>query len=117
MYGISDAKYCALLDLYEGDEETVKNLIEDWGAETVEDGYSVFAIHTAFGNVEEVQKLDDCGFFESDEEAAMLAAKKYGYTYIPTEELPQDDWLCYHRTILDTPANREVLYNYENANS
>lgn len=67
-------------------------------------GYDLTVSH---GGAVEIQRIDELGKFESDEEA-VEAAMKDGVPVIPVEELPEGfkyRWLGW----VDTPENRERI--------
>ena len=58
----------------------------------------------------EIQKLDDSGIYQTDEEAVEQAMKD-GIAIIPVKELPK----CFERRYLgwiDTPENRKAIEDY-----
>jgi len=85
-------------------ENMVKEAIEaGWDETDARRGYAIFI--SEFGNgAEHIERIDEMGVFDSDEEAAMQAEKD-GIALIHDMKFEGCDFQYY----IDTPENRELL--------
>lgn len=106
-YGLTNERYEQMMRSYDGDEERIKEIVEDWGVDAVNKGYELF---TAIGNpfhIAEIERIDDVDAFADDEEAVQQAIKD-GIKIIPVEELPENFERRYFGWV-DTPENRQAI--------
>ena len=103
-FGLTEERYNQLMSLF-GDEEEVEAMVEEWGIENCNKGYSIFDFDGT--GMLEVNKIDYLCVFE-DDEAAVEQAIKDGMTFIPVEELPENFERRYLGWI-DTPENRKQI--------
>jgi hypothetical protein len=108
---ISEKRYNQMLSYWNGNKEEVDRIIEAWGEEQVERGYDVFDFDGT--GLLEIDKIDDVGAFESEEEAVKQAIKD-GVRIIPVKELPENFDRRYLGWI-DTPENRKNIEEYVKA--
>ena len=107
-YGLTDARYEQLLKAWDGDEEQIKSLVDEWGAENVNKGYAIF--NYDWRGILGIERIDDVDAYGNDEEAVEQAIKD-GVKIIPVDELPEEfdkKWLGW----IDTPENRKAIRKY-----
>ena len=105
---ISKNRYNQMLNYWDGNKEEVDRIIKDWPEDTIEKGYEIFDFDCT--GLLEINKIDDIGAFEDDEEAVGQAIKD-GIRIIPVEELPKNFDRRYLGWI-DTPENRKNIAEY-----
>lgn len=110
-FGLTEERYNQMMLLYENDEDAIKEIVKDWGAEKCNKGWDIFNYDGL--DILEVEAICDVGAFDDDEATQRAIAE--GIKIIPVEELPTDfpwRWLGW----IDTPENRkrikEVTKNY-----
>lgn len=103
---ISKERYEQLLDYYDYDKEDVDAVIAEWSEEEVNNGYAVFDFDGT--GILAIERIDDLGVFESDEEAVEQAIKD-GVRVIPLEKLPNGFELGYYGGFIDTEENRKAI--------
>ena len=89
-------------------DEEVADLIDDWGIDQVNKGYGIFNYDGT--GLLGIEKIDDIGAFDDDEQAVQRAIKD-GIKIIPVDELPENfhmRWLGW----IDTPENRKAIEEY-----
>ena len=109
-YGLTDERFKWFLK-YDYSNEDIKQIISDWGIETVNKGYDVFEFN--FTGMLEIERIDELEVLESDREAVEQAIKD-GVKIIPLDELPKEmvrEDLFYLGWI-DTPENRKAIEDY-----
>lgn len=107
-YGLTEERYGQLMALYDNDEKTVAEVVDDWTAESCNRGYDIFNVNGT--GMLEVNKIDVVGAFE-DDESAVLQAMRDGIKIIPVEDLPENFDRRYLGWI-DTPRNRKAIEKY-----
>lgn len=106
--GLTDERYEQMMITHGNDKEWVEDIVSEWGVENCNKGYAIFN-HDGTGLLE-INKIDDVGAFESDEEAIKQAIKD-GVKIIPIEELPPKFKRRYLGWI-DTKENRKAIKKY-----
>lgn len=107
-FGLTEERYNQMMKYWNNNEEEVEYIASEWKAEDCNKGYAIFDYDGT--GLLEINKIDDVGAFESDEEATEQAIKD-GIKIIPVEELPES----FNRRYLgwiDTPENRKRIEEY-----
>jgi hypothetical protein len=107
--GLTDERYNQMMESFNGDEELIRDAIEDWGVENVNKGYSVFD-YDGTGMLQ-VEAIGDTAAFNYDDAKAVEAAVRDGVQFIPVDELPENFDRRYLGWI-DTPENRAAIDAY-----
>lgn len=107
-YGLTEQRYSQMMAFYKNNEDAVREVVEQWGADLCNKGYA--EVQTTDNGVFEINKIDDVGAFMSDKAAAEKAAKD-GVKLIPVDELPEN-LTRRHFGYIDTPENRRLLAEY-----
>ena len=84
-FGLTKERYDQMMMLYDYDEEWVKEIVNDWGAENCNKGYAIFDIDGRL----HIERIDEVGCFNDDIEAKEQAIKD-GVKIIPVEDLPEN---------------------------
>lgn len=94
---------------YDNDEETVQDIVKEWGAELCNKGYDIFNYDGT--GLLEVEDIGDVDAYDCDE--AVLQAIKDGILIIPIDQLPANmpEHMCFYGWI-DTQENRENIERY-----
>lgn len=106
-FGLTNERYKQMMEKYNNDKEIVSEIVDEWGVENCNKGYSIFDFDGT--GMLEVEAISDIGCFTDDEAAEM--AIKDGINIIPIEELPEN----FNRRYLgwiDTVENRKTIENY-----
>lgn len=105
--GLSNERYQQLMSTF-GNEEVVKEVIEDWPIETCNKGYAIFDSNGT--GMLEVCRIDELEVFKNDEDAVAQAIKD-GVKFIPVEDLPENFDRRYLGWI-DTSENRKHIEEF-----
>ena len=108
IYGVSEARWNQMMEHYNNDKETVKEIIDEWGKQAVDRGWDIFDYDGT--GLLEIECIGDVMAFDSDDDA-VLAAIDAGIKIIPIEELPENFDRRYFGWI-DTPENRKAIEDY-----
>ena len=111
-FGLTEERYAQMMETYDGDEEAIKEVVDDWGAESVNKGYELFVSMVSNDGMVQVERIDDVGAFDGDDEAIEQAIKD-GIKIIPVDELPENFWYRFFGWV-DTPENRKAIERWCN---
>ena len=107
-FGLTNERYEQMMEYYNNDKETVAEIVNAWGVENCNKGYTIFDFSGT--GMLEINRIDDVYAFESDDEATEQAIKD-GIKIIPIEELPKNFDRKYFGWI-DTEENRKAILDY-----
>lgn len=109
-FGLTEKRYSQMMELYHGNEEAVKDVVETWGAERCNKGYDIFN-YDGIGLLE-IEAIGDVEAFDTDDEAVKQAVLD-GIEIIPVEQLPinMPKNMRFYGWI-DTEENRENIARY-----
>ena len=108
-FGLTEERYSQMMKSYGNDESAVKDVVETWGVETCNKGYSTFNYHGT--GLIDIEAVGDVDAFEDD--IAVNEAEKDGISIIPVEQLPVNipENMRFYGWV-DTPENRENIARY-----
>ena len=103
-FGLTKERYLQMMLFWHGNEQAVKDTVDDWGAERCNKGYDTFNFNGL--DILQIEAIGDVGAY-TDEEATIHAIAN-GVKIIPVEELPENFGRKYLGWI-DTPENRAKI--------
>lgn len=109
MFGLTEERYAQLIDFYDGDTESIEEIVSEWGKDVVNRGYDIFDWDGT--GLLQIERIDEIGAFDGDEDAARDAENTGFCKIIPVSELPKDFSERYYCWI-DTPENRKNIDMY-----
>ena len=109
-FGLTEERYSQMMNSWHDDEEQIQTVVEDWGIDNCNKGYSIFDFDGT--GMLEIEAIDDVGCF--DDEEAVEQAIADGIKIIPIEELPENFDRKYLGWI-DTEENRKRINEYCNS--
>ena len=107
-FGLTEERYNQMMKHYHNDENWVKEVVDEWGADLCNKGYDIFDFDGT--GMLEIECIRYVGAFKDDNEATAQAIKD-GIKIIPITELPEN----FNRKYLgwiDTPENRKTIKKY-----
>ena len=107
-FGLTNERYEQMMNCWNNDQEKIKDIVDEWGADVCNKGYAIFDYEGT--GMLGIEASGVVGCFDSDLEATRQAIKD-GIKIIPVEELPDNFELKYLGWI-DTKANRNNIEMY-----
>lgn len=114
MFGLTEERYNQMMNLYNNNEEVIKEIVDEWGSDKCNQGYDIFDYDGT--GLLEIEAIMDVGAFD-DESAVDRAVNRDGIKIIPVTELPINiptDMKFYGW--IDTEENRKKLEIFCNIN-
>lgn len=108
-YGLTEERYNQMMQSYGNDEESVRQIVEMWGAEKCNKGYAIFDYDGT--GLLDIEAIGDVDAFDDVE--ANKRAEADGIKIIPVDQLPinmPEDMRWYGW--VDTDDNRNKIAEY-----
>lgn len=106
---LSLRRYEQMRKVYRNNDDAIREVIDTWGVEDVNNGYAVFDYDCT--GMLQIEAIGDVWGNDADDEAMVAQAIKDGVKIIPIEELPEKFDKRYLGWI-DTPENRKAIAEY-----
>lgn len=106
---LSLRRYEQMRKVYRNNDDAIREVIDTWGVEDVNNGYAVFDYDCT--GMLQIEAIGDVWGNDADDEAMVAQAIKDGVKIIPVEELPEKFDRRYLGWI-DTPENRQKIEEY-----